>query len=223
VDIENTPVTPGDDLLDCGFAFAPGVSRIAWEVAGGSLAVAPPIERFRHLRWIALEGEPTPVLFGARDTALASVDEGGRLTAHAVMRPARFRLAFPASLSLPDDVWRFGWSLVPFDAVATTGRGDVTLPTFARVFDVQDPAVAVLGAKPADDGVGVIVYVQELAGVGRIVEIGAGLLAFDTAVRTDLAERDLGTAEISAAGAARLPISAGGYAAVRLLGVRVSG
>ena len=91
------------------------------------------------------------------------------------------------------------------------------------MLDVADPTVAVLAIRPAEDGVGVMVFLQELGGPTREVAVRPGLLAFDAAVLTDLAERDVRPATDAAGGGVLVPLESLGYAAVRLLGVRLGG
>ena len=107
--------------------------------------------------------------------------------------------------------------MLPLVGRATAGNGGVTLPTFGRMVDVRDPMIAVVGIKPADDGVGVIVYLMDVGDAARSVPIQPGLLPFRAAVLTDLAERDLQPIAVGADGTIAVPIQRSGYAAVRLL------
>jgi hypothetical protein len=135
----------------------------------------------------------------------------------------RFRISLEPAHGLPDDPWRFGFGMLPLSAVSTSGRGDRPLPTFGRLLDVADPAVATLAIQPAADGVGVMVYLQELGGPGRDITIRPEVLTFEGALLTDLAERDLREAAPAPGGGVLVPIEAEGWAAVRLLGVRLGG
>jgi hypothetical protein len=134
----------------------------------------------------------------------------------------RFRLAGHLGYLLPDDPWRFGFSLESLIPVAASGRGDRRLATFGRLLDVPDPAVAVVGVKPADDDVGVVAYLMDLAGLARTVAVRPGALGFDGAMLTDLAERDQRPANGEPGGGVFVPVPERGYAAVRLLGVRLA-
>jgi hypothetical protein len=146
----------------------------------------------------------------------ASVGDDGTLLleggAHQLVR-----LRWHTGYLLPDDPWRFGFGMLPLVAQPTTGAGDASLPTFGRMVDMRDPAVAIVGLKPADDGVGVVVYLMDLGGPARAVQLRPGLLPFAAGVLTDLAERDRRPAETDADGAILVPIAPSGYAAVRLL------
>jgi hypothetical protein len=211
-----------------GFDVTTGVEELRWDVAGGSLAAAPPVPHFAPLRWVAMRMASGAVLLASRGTGGMAFD-GARLTLHGVGRDAarparsvRLRIGAHAGYLLPDDPWRFGFSLESLLVVPTSGRGDRPLPTFGRMIDVSDPAVAVVGVKPADDGVGVIVYLMDLAGVARAVTVRPALLVFDGATLTDLCERDLRPTQADPGGGVRVAIAERGYAAVRLLGVRLA-
>jgi hypothetical protein len=136
---------------------------------------------------------------------------------------SRFRIELQRNALLPDDPWRFGFGMLPLSAVPTAGRGDRPLPTFGRLIDVADPAVATLAIRPADDGVGIMVFLQELGGPSRDIAIRPDVLTFDGALLTDLAERDRREAAPAPGGGILVPIEAAGWAAVRLLGVRLAG
>jgi hypothetical protein len=213
-----------------GFDFAPEVEEVRWDVAGGSLAAAPPVMDMTPLRWVALRGDGNAVLLAVRNATGAAFD-GTRLTLQdgGAARPGtdrrrllRIRLADHPGYLLPDDPWRLGYSLESLIAVPAPGTGTHRLPTFGRLFDVPDPAVAVVGVKPADDGVGVVVYLMDLAGLARTVPVRPGVLAFDGAILTDLTERDRQPADHEAGGGVLVPLAERRYAAVRLLGIRLA-
>ena len=134
----------------------------------------------------------------------------------------RFRIGFQA-FAVADDPWRFGWSVEPLRAFAVDGRGDLTLPTFGRLLEVRDPGVAITALQTARDGVGVIAYLQELMGVPREVPLVPGVLTFDRALRTDLAERDIAELDPRSTGGVSVPVAAFGFTALRLLGIRLAG
>jgi hypothetical protein len=113
--------------------------------------------------------------------------------------------------------------MLSLTAVVTSGGGDRSLPTFGRLLDVGDPTVAILAIRPADDGVGVMVWLQELGGPSRDIAVRPGVLAFDGALLTDLAERDRREAAPAPGGGILVPIEASGWAGVRLFGVRLGG
>lgn len=217
------------DRLAWRFDFADEVEEVRWDVAGGSLAAVPPVADMTPLRWLVLRGRAGAVLLAIRGAGAAALD-GARLTLQGGGTAAdlpgtdragilRVRLAHHAGFLLADDPWRFGYSLDSLIAVPAPGAGAHRLPTFGRLFDVPDPAVAVVGLKPADDGIGVMLYLMDLAGPARAVAVRPGVLAFDEATLTDLTERDQQTADREGGGVL-VPLAERGYAAVRLLGVR---
>jgi hypothetical protein len=237
-DIVRTTVTVYDDLpwveienqMESGaaapsrawaFDFAPTVERIVWEVPGGTAEAAPPYDALSPIRWTALRSEAGTILLGADPVTTGAAHDAGRVSLRAP-GTCRFRIGYHRGLPLPDDPWRFGFGMLPLVAVPVDGRGDRRLPTFGRILDVVDPTVAVLAIRPAEDGVGVMVFLQELAGVGREVPVRPALLAFDGAVLTDLAERDLRPAPDAPGSGVLVPLESLGYAAVRLLGVRLA-
>ena len=99
--------------------------------------------------------------------------------------------------------------------------GSGRLPRFGSVLEVDQPGISIIGLKPADDGDGVIVYLQELAGSGRYVSVGAGaaLLGFESARLVDYLERDLEEPTVPVPDGVAVRISAWGVVALRLQGV----
>ncbi|HEX9727193.1 MAG TPA: hypothetical protein VGA37_01650 [Gemmatimonadales bacterium] len=217
VDVENTPSEPGH-AGDYRLAFAEPTGRVRWEATGGATGADAPIAVNRHLRWLALDAAAGTVLVATPDSAYAGVDDDGTLTVHGGGGRTRVRIGYRGFL-LSDDPWRFGWSTEPFLAVPSAGTGTSGLPSFGRMVDIKDPGVAVLTLKRADDGVGVVGYMQELMGVARGIAILPGLLRFDALALTDLIERDRGMASRGPEGGAIIPVEPYGFTAFRLLGV----
>jgi hypothetical protein len=228
-DIENVPDHAASHLGDWRFDLAHPTADVRREVGGGFVAEAPPVNVAPALRWLALTGREGALLFGSaaadgRYSVHVPAPGAATLTVHGgVGRVRRVRLALQRSYLLPDDPWRFGFGMLPLTAVAASGTGDLALPTFGRLLDVGDPAVAVLGIKEADDGAGLIAYLMDVGGPARHVAVRPGVLAFDDGLLTDLTERDRGTAAPVPGGGVLVPIESSGYAAVRLLGVRLAG
>lgn len=221
IDIVNEATGTGSEPLQYGFGLAEPADRVEWEVAGGVLGGTPPIGRFTHLRWLAFRAAAGTTLFAAPDTGYAAVPQPDRFVAYAPTGRVRFRLAFETFIRA-DGLWRFGWSTEPLVAVHAEGRGSLALPTFGRMFELRDPGVTITGVKPADDGVGSILYIQEIMGVSRTVPFTPGILHFDRVVRTDFTERDLELLETDADGAALVPVTAHGFTALRVLGIRLT-
>jgi hypothetical protein len=192
-----------------------------WEVPGGTAEAAPPVDGLAPIRWAALRRGDEAVLVGVAGVASGAIDAAGRLALRAP-GTCRFRVGYHRGYLLADDPWRFGFGLIPLVGVPTDGAGDRPLPTFGRMLDVADPTAAVLAIRPADDGVGTMVFLQDVGGPTRDVVVRPGLLAFAGGVLTDLAERDLRPAAEAPGGGVLVPIASFGYAAVRLLGVRLA-
>jgi hypothetical protein len=223
LNIENAP-DEGTDAPDAWrFDFSLSPREMTYEVPGGSLTRPPPVADVPMLRWLALRGAGPVILLGAGGPGAATLDDRSSLTVRLAARLTRFRLMAHSGFLLPDDPWRFGFGMVPLEVVPAAGLGPLRLPTFGRLLEIADPAVAVVGLKDADDGVGVVVYLMDLAGLGRAVEVRPGVLRFDGATATDLTERDAGLLPPSSNGGVLVSVDGHGYAALRLLGVQVAG
>ncbi len=222
VDIENIPEEAFDRGLDVRHQLARAGAHVRREVPGGEREDAIPLVSARPLRWLAFPGEGTTVLLSQTGAHDVSVTDPADVVFRSPGGATRVRLTLHQGHLLPDDPWRFGYTILPLHGVPAAGRGDRTLPSFGRLVDVADPAVAVVGLKSADDGVGLVVYLMDLGGPARDIAVRPGVLAFDGAVLTDLVERDRAPATMTLDGAAVVPIAASGYAAVRLLGVRLA-
>jgi hypothetical protein len=202
-------VTVCDGLLACVVADWNCLGRPAdksWEVPGGTDQAAPPLSRFAPIRWTALRDGDGALLLGADPVPSGVVDDTG-LVSFRTPGTCRFRIGYHRGFLLPDDPWRFGFGMRPLVAVRADGTGDRALPTFGRMLDVADPTAAVLAIRPAEDGVGIMVFLQELGGPTREVAVRPALLAFDGAVLTDLAERDVRPATDTAGGGVLVPWS----------------
>ena len=223
VDIETEVVEgPESSLVDRTFAFADAIEHVTWEVPGGTDEAAVPVESLRPLRWTALRGATGTVLLGTSHRADLTVTPPGTVTVRTRLA-TRLRIGVQTGHLLPDDPWRFGFGMLPLAPVVASGRGALALKSFGRLFDIADPAVAVLAVRPAEDGTGTMVFLQELGGPSRDIVIRPDVLTFETGLLTDLAERDLHAAATAPGGGILVPIEASGWAAVRLLGVGRNG
>ena len=100
---------------------------------------------------------------------------------------------------------------------------DGVLPRHDALLYVDQPGVAIIGLKPADDGDGVVVYVQELMGSSRYVSLGTGLLTFGGARMVDFIERETGQEARPVPHGVLVPLAAWGVSAVRLVDVGLGG
>jgi hypothetical protein len=219
-----------ENLADGGVAIGPWhfdlaepPGELAHEVAGGAVTLTSPVAAFRTIRWTALRNENRTTYFGTGSPDTLSLDAGGSLTAAGAGPATRFRIGIQRGIVLPDDPWRFGFGMLPLVAVTAPGSGSARFPTFGSLLDVPDPAVALVDLREADDGVGLIGYLMDLAGVARDILIRPGVLQFESALLTDLVERDSGPLPPAPGGGLAVPIEPHGYVAFRLLGVRVAG
>jgi hypothetical protein len=229
VDIENDtsvdPVAPVAPVapVQYRFAFAAPEPKVRWEIPAGYEEAAAPVERFAHLRWLALEAGPDAVLFRGLDSPYLTAWSDGTIQNHAGPGRARFRLETDIAPVPVMTCARFGWGSEPFEVVPVTENPRGRLPRFGRLLMLDQPSAAIVGLKWADDGDGVIVYVQELSGMASFLSLGYGLLAFDGARQIDFLERDLpGEVTVVPDGVA-FQSRPWGVTALRLLGVRLNG
>jgi len=211
-----------ETIVERRFAFAHATDHVTWEVPGGTTDAVVPGPPIHPLRWTALRGDGSTLMFGTAHRAAIMVEPDGTLTVRTALA-TRFRIGLQLGHLLPDDPWRFGFGMRPLVPVRASGRGTLGLPSFGRLLDIADPAVAVLAVRPAEDGTGIMVFLQELGGPSRDIVLGPDILSFDAGILTDLAERDVREAQPAPSGGLVVPIAASGWAAVRLLGVRLSG
>jgi hypothetical protein len=90
------------------------------------------------------------------------------------------------------------------------------------MFEFEQVGVTILGAKPAADGFGAIVYLQETLGVSRTVSFGPGVLRFGSAERVDYLERYLERFQLRADGSILLELPANSVVGLRLSVLEVS-
>ncbi len=220
VDIENiAAVAP----VQYRFAFAAPEPKVRWEIPAGYEEAVAPIERFAHLRWLSLEAGSDAVLFRGLDSPYLTAWSDGTIQSHAGPGRARFRLETDIAPVPVMTCARFGWGTEPFEVVPVAENPQGRLPRFGRLLMLDQPSAAIVGLKWADDGDGVIVYVQELSGTTSFLSLGYGLLAFDGARQVDFLERDfLGEVTEVPDGVAFQP-RPWGTTALRLVGVRLNG
>ncbi len=220
LDITNE-LTGGEEPAEYGFATALDRAVTAWEIPGGFDEAAGSVPRLVHLRWLKLGAGSNTFYFRGIDAPVAGVSAEGEVTSRAPAT-SRYRLGFASGHSMPDDPWRFGWSAEPLTSVPVPGTGRATLPSFGSMFSIDQPAACILDIRQDRSSRDVTLVLQELAGWARDITLGAGVLSFNSARKTDLAGRDLGTAAALRAGRVTVPIRGFGLAAVRLSGVELA-
>jgi hypothetical protein len=223
VDVENHVGIQPRDALQYRFEFVAPDAQVRWEVPAGHRESAAPVEHAVHLRWLAMRSGLDTVLFRGLDTPYVSVRAGGTIVSFAPAGRARFRFraaSFPADVV---DCARFGWGAEPFVAVPVAENARGTLPRFGKLLILDQPEAAIIGLKPADDGNGLIVYVQSLIGQSSFLSLGPGLLTFDGGRKVDFLERDLEGQITSVPDGVAFQSPGWGVTALRLLNVRLSG
>lgn len=196
-----------------------------------------------HTHWVHVTEGARGVLWSGRDTPLVTLNDlfrgawrrriepDGTLFAWALHNywhtnyPARqggdFVQRFRVSLLPPGDAAepvRRGWAAcdplyvsAPFD---NPGAGRLLARDRALV--LGDPAVMVIGAKPADDGEGAILKLLDAAGAARRVNVWPAAYRFQLARRCDLVEMNGDPLPVAADGRAALDLPAWGVAIARL-------
>jgi hypothetical protein len=193
--------------------------------------------------WVHLTEGARGVLWSGRDTPLVTLNDlfrgawrrriepDGTLFAWALHNywhtnyPARqggdFVQRFRLSLLPPGDAAepvRRGWAAcdplyvsAPFDN-AGSGR----LLARDRALVLGDPAALVIGAKPADDGEGVILKVLDAGGGARRLSVWPAAVRFQLARRCNLVEMNGDPLPVASDGRATLDLAAWGVSAARL-------
>lgn len=199
---------------------------------------------FCHAHWVWLHAGSDGVLWSGPDTPLLSFNDlvrgqwqrhiapDGTLFAYAMNNywytnyaarqggdyVCRFRLSLLAPGDDAAEPVRRGWAACdplyvspPFSAAAGG-----PLANRETAVSIVDPGVLVVGAKPADDGVGAIVRLLDVAGAARRVTIGPAAYAFRDARRTNLVEMNLEAIPVAPDARVTLDLPAWGVVAARL-------
>jgi len=129
----------------------------------------------------------------------------------------RFRLSLVAPGDAAEPVRR-GWAACEPLYVSPAYTNETPGPLIAkdRALFYADKGVMIVGAKPADDGDGVIVKVLDVAGQARSVGVWPAAYPFKLARRTSLVEQNGDTIPVGGDGRASVDLAAWGVAAARL-------
>ncbi len=222
IDIENVTDTTTRSAITNAFFFDLKEPSVRWEVPGGYEEADAPVENLAHLRWLRVTTDDAGVLFRAFDEPSVSVSTEGRVMMRSPRGRARYRIGVEPGGAGSTAPWRFGWQTVPMQTAPVTGSGRGTLPRFGSILNIDRGGVLALGMKPADDGRGLILFLQEILGTPRSVSIRPGLVTFERASLVDFLERDSGSELAFTNDGIRVPLSAWGVAAVRLQDVALS-
>ncbi|HMG19030.1 MAG TPA: hypothetical protein VK573_09915, partial [Gemmatimonadales bacterium] len=196
-----------------------------------------------HSHWVWLREGNDGVLWSGPDTPLFTLNDlfrgawrrsivpDGTLFAYAMNNywhtnyaasqggAATFR--FRISLLAPGDAAepvRRGWAACDPLYVSPSYVNATPGPLIAkdRALFYADRNVMIAGAKPADDGEGVIVKLLDVAGQARVVGVWPAAYAFKLARRTNLVEQNGDAIPVSGDGRASVDLAAWGIAAARL-------
>ena len=198
-----------------------------------------------HNHWVWLTEGDSGVLWSGPDTPLFTLNDivrgawrrkivpDGTLFAYAMnnywhtnyaaRQGGQYGCRFRISLLAPGDAAepvRRGWAacdpLYVSAAYATRTAGP--LISKDRALFLADKNVLVVGAKPADDGEGVIVKLLDAAGQARSVGVWPAAYTFKQARRTNLVEMNADPTPVGSDGKAAVDLAAWGVAALRLFG-----
>ncbi len=196
-----------------------------------------------HAHWVWLHEASDGVLWSGPDTPLFTLNDlfrgawrrsiapDGTLFAYAMNNywhtnyaaaqsgPVTFR--FRISLLAPGDAAepvRRGWAACDplYVSPSYINQAPGPLITKDRALFYADKNVMIAGAKPADDGEGVIVKVLDIAGQARAVGLWPAAYAFKQARRTNLVEQNGDPIAVGSDGRTSVDLAAWGVAAVRL-------
>ena len=223
IDVENRVSHPEPDRMAYTFEFAVPNPTVRWEIPAGHYEDRPPLRYVPYLRWLALDGVRGSLLIGGLQTPYAGVGLDGYLEFPAPSTHTRFRILLSGSTPSIADCTRFGWGLEPLRAIRVAGTTTGEAQRFGHAVVLDQPDAALIGLKTADDGNGIVAYVQNLTPDERFVSIGFGLLAWSDARRVDLRERHIDAGTMPVADGVAFDVPAHGVAAVRLTGVRLRG
>jgi len=198
-----------------------------------------------HNHWVWLTEADSGVLWSGPDTPLFTLNDivrgawrrkivpDGTLFAYAMnnywhtnyaaRQGGQYGCRFRISLLAPGDAAepaRRGWAacdpLYVSAAYATRTAGP--LISKDRALFLADKNVLVVGAKPADDGEGVILKLLDAAGQARSVSVWPAAYTFKQARRTNLVEMNADPTPVASDGKAAVDLAAWGVAALRLFG-----
>ncbi|HYK82478.1 MAG TPA: hypothetical protein VEU55_04985 [Gemmatimonadales bacterium] len=197
-----------------------------------------------HTHWVWLHDAAAGVVWSGPDTPLFTLNDlfrgqwrralapDGTLFAYALHNywftnfaarqggdfTFRFRVSLLAPGGDPAEPVRRGWAacdpLLVSERYANAGAGPLLRKDAA--LRVADPGVLVIGAKPADDGEGVIVKLLDVSGVARSVGIWPAAYRYHAARRANLVEMNSDTVPVAPDGRASVELAAWGVGALRL-------
>jgi hypothetical protein len=197
-----------------------------------------------HAHWVWLHDAADGVLWSGPDTPLVTLNDlfrgqwrralepDGTLFAYALHNywPSnfaarqggdftfRFRVSLLAPGGDPAAPVERGWAACDPLAVSeryTNATAGPLLPKDSGLL-VPDRGVLVIGAKPADDGDGVIVKLLDVTGVARTVGIWPAACRYRAAYRTNLVEMNGDAVPVATDGRAAVELPAWGVGALRL-------
>jgi hypothetical protein len=221
LDVENRAEGADRDRMDYSYEFAVRDPTVRWEIPAGHREGRPPRRYVPYVRWIALDGADGSVLIGGPHTPYAGIGLAGRLEFPAAGGTARYRILVSSTAPTPVECARFGWALEPLRVVPVAGTAGGSAQRFGHAVVLDQPDAAMIGLNPANDGNGLIAYVQNLTPDTRFASLGYGLLEWTDARLVDLREREIGGRARPVPDGVAFDVPPWGVVAVRLTGVRL--
>ncbi len=222
IDISNECEGVGSSAIEYDFDMNLEAPFIEWDLTATTARGPAPLGRMQHDRFVNIHSDEQAVWYRCLQNSHFSVDADSRLTTFAARNRCDIRLATNSGPFLPDDVHRFGWSADPFKTVEVSGTGSVNIPTFGSFLSTDRGDILIVGVRPAADGNGIVVYLQDVGGVGGRTQLLGGVLRFGTAQPCDLLERNTGSAEPVINGGASLRVESRAVTAVRLTDLHIA-
>ena len=199
---------------------------------------------YSHLHWVWLHDTADGILWSGPDTPLVTLNDifrgqwrrtiapDGTLFAYVLHNywytnfPARqggelsfrFRISALAPGSDAAEPMRRGWAACDplYVSAPYTSAAERPLASRDSALFVPDNGVAVVGAKTADDGAGVIVKLVDVSGIARPVSVWPGTYRFRQARRVNFVEMNGDAIAVAPDGRVTIDLPAWGTAALRL-------
>lgn len=219
IDISNDCHGGDGPAIPYGFDFNLDSPSVSWDLTANSIQAPAPVGRMKHDRFVTLSRPDRAVHYRCFHSPHFSVDSTARLTSYAPKGRCDIRIAIRSGVQRADDSHRFGWGSDPFTCIDVAGNGERAIASFGSLLTTDRADVLTVGLRPAADGRGMIVYLQDIGGVGGRVMVRSGIMSFDEARQCDLLERDGNTRTIVTDGEAGVQMEPNGISVVRLMGL----
>lgn len=186
---------------------------VRWDLTTAVASSDSDVTHMRHDTFVELATPDGSFHFRCLDSPHFTVANGSILS-HAPSGKTVFRLQPRPGFVFDDEAWRFGWSAEPLDAIAVTGTGALRLPTFGTLVGTDRLDAVIIAMEPREDA-SVMIYLQDLVGVGGSVAVVPGIIRFGGAKKVDARAGGLAPLPLTD-GVAHVELRPKGLAAVKL-------